>query len=73
MTTRKTLVLLDAALLKPAIASSFVKLSPSVQWRNPVMFVVYIGSILTTLLRLQALAAPQATPRARPRPPRCAV
>jgi K+-transporting ATPase ATPase B chain len=26
-----------------------------VQWRNPVMFVVYIGSILTTLLWLQAL------------------
>ena len=61
MTTRKTLVLLDAALLRPAIASSFVKLSPRVQWRNPVMFVVYIGSILTTLLGLQALAAPQAT------------
>ena len=61
MTTRKTLVLLDAALLKPAIASSFIKLSPRVQWRNPVMFVVYIGSILTTLLGLQALAAPQAT------------
>ena len=61
MTTRKTLVLLDAALLKPAIASSFIKLNPRVQWRNPVMFVVYIGSILTTLLGLQALAAPQAT------------
>ena len=61
MTNRKNLVLLDAALLKPAIASSFIKLSPRVQWRNPVMFVVYIGSILTTLLGLQALAAPQAT------------
>ncbi|MGV8803804.1 MAG: potassium-transporting ATPase subunit KdpB [Polaromonas sp.] len=59
MTTRKTLVLLDAALLKPAIVSSFVKLSPRVQWRNPVMFVVYIGSILTTLLGLQALTVPQ--------------
>ena len=55
MTTQKTLLLLDPALLKPAIASSFAKLSPRVQWRNPVMFVVYIGSILTTLLGLQAL------------------
>ncbi|WP_029527422.1 potassium-transporting ATPase subunit KdpB [Polaromonas glacialis] len=58
MTTKKPFVLLDPALLKPAIAASFAKLSPRVQWRNPVMFVVYIGSILTTLLGLQALQAP---------------
>ena len=55
MNTKKTFVLLDPALLKPAITASFAKLSPRVQWRNPVMFVVYIGSILTTLLGLQAL------------------
>lgn len=55
MSTQKTLMLLDPALLKPAIVASFTKLSPRVQWRNPVMFVVYIGSILTTLLGLQAL------------------
>ncbi len=54
-TVKKPFVLLDAALLKPAIVASFTKLSPRVQWRNPVMFVVYIGSILTTLLGLQAL------------------
>jgi potassium-transporting ATPase ATP-binding subunit len=47
--------LLDAALIKPALASAFAKLTPRVQWRNPVMFVVYIGSIVTTLLWLQAL------------------
>jgi K+-transporting ATPase ATPase B chain len=45
----------DPALVKPAIADSFKKLSPQTQWRNPVMFVVYLGSILTTLLMLQAL------------------
>ena len=56
MSARKPFVLLDPALLKPAVVSSFAKLSPRVQWRNPVMFVVYIGSILTTLLGLQALA-----------------
>ena len=55
MTEKKPFVLLDPALLKPAIIASFTKLSPRVQWRNPVMFVVYIGSILTTLLGLQAL------------------
>ena len=56
MSTHKTFSLMDPALIKPAIASAFGKLSPRVQWRNPVMFVVYIGSILTTLLWLQALA-----------------
>ena len=55
MTDKKPFVLLDPALLRPAIAASFTKLSPRVQWRNPVMFVVYVGSILTTLLGLQAL------------------
>ena len=55
MTTKTTLTLLDPVLIKPAILASFTKLTPRVQWRNPVMFVVYIGSILTTLLGLQAL------------------
>lgn len=45
----------DPALVKPAIADSFKKLTPQIQWRNPVMFVVYLGSILTTLILLQAL------------------
>ena len=53
--SRPGLRLLDAALLKPALGSAFAKLHPRVQWRNPVMFVVYIGSIVTTLLWLQAL------------------
>jgi K+-transporting ATPase ATPase B chain len=45
----------DRALLGPALADAFRKLDPRVQWRNPVMFVVYIGSILTTALWVQAL------------------
>jgi K+-transporting ATPase ATPase B chain len=45
----------DPVLVKPAIADAFKKLSPQTQWRNPVMFVVYLGSILTTLLMFQAL------------------
>ena len=53
--TRKTFGMFDAALLRPAIIDSFRKLSPTVQWRNPVMFVVYIGSIITTVLFFQAL------------------
>ena len=47
--------LLDPKLVKPALAQSFVKLDPRVQWRNPVMFVVYIGSLLTTALWLMSL------------------
>jgi K+-transporting ATPase ATPase B chain len=46
----------DRALLGPALVDAFRKLDPRVQWRNPVMFVVYIGSILTTALWIQALA-----------------
>ncbi len=52
---RKSLTLFDSALVGPAIADSFRKLSPAVQLRNPVMFVVYIGSLLTTFLYVQAL------------------
>ena len=55
MNNSKSLSLLDPALVKPAIASAFNKLDPRVQWRNPVMFVVYVGSIVTTLLWVQAL------------------
>ncbi len=54
MTSQK-LALFDKALVGPAIVESFKKLAPQVQWRNPVMFVVYIGSILTTLLWLQSI------------------
>lgn len=41
--------------LKTAFAQSIMRLSPQVQWRNPVMFVVYLGSILTTGLFLKDL------------------
>ena len=53
--TRKTFTLFDSTLAVPAVVESFMKLNPAVQWRNPVMFVVYIGSILTTILWVQAL------------------
>jgi len=55
MKTKTSLTLFDPVLVMPAIKASFIKLDPRVQWRNPVIFVVYIGSILTTLLGLQAL------------------
>jgi K+-transporting ATPase ATPase B chain len=45
----------DRSLMGPAVADAFRKLDPRVQWRNPVMFVVYVGAILTTALWLQAV------------------
>jgi K+-transporting ATPase ATPase B chain len=47
--------LFDLAILGQATIDSFKKLTPRRQVRNPVMFVVYVGSILTTLLWVQAL------------------
>jgi potassium-transporting ATPase ATP-binding subunit len=64
MTTAKTFSLLDPALVKPAIVSAFGKLDPRAQWRNPVMFVVYIGSIITTILWIQALGGQGEAPQA---------
>ena len=54
--TRKTFTLFDPQLAGPAVAEAFRKLNPAVQWRNPVMFVVFVGSILTTVLWVQSLA-----------------
>ena len=47
--------LFDPRIVRPAIVESFRKLDPRKMIRNPVMFVVYIGSFVTTGLWLQAL------------------
>ena len=47
--------LFDLPIIRQAVIDSFRKLTPQRQVRNPVMFVVYVGSILTTLLWVQAL------------------
>ena len=47
--------LFDFPIVGQATIDSFKKLTPRRQVRNPVMFVVYVGSILTTLLWVQAL------------------
>ncbi|WP_175771462.1 potassium-transporting ATPase subunit KdpB [Burkholderia ambifaria] len=52
----------DPALLRPAIVDSFKKLTPRTQIRNPVMFCVYVGSILTTILWIAALAGQAEAP-----------
>ena len=62
-TDKKSFSLLDPALVKPAIVSAFAKLDPRAQWRNPVMFVVYVGSILTTILWIPALGGQGEAPQ----------
>ncbi|HEY3497868.1 MAG TPA: potassium-transporting ATPase subunit B, partial [Polyangiaceae bacterium] len=48
--------LFDARIVRRAILDSFSKLDPRHQLRNPVMFVVEVGSAFTTALFLLALA-----------------
>ena len=55
MTTNKKQKNIKKELYQRAIFDSFVKLDPRVQVRNPVMFVVEVGSVLTTGLWIQAL------------------
>jgi len=45
----------EPAFVKPALWEAFARLAPQVQWKNPVMFVCYVGAILTTGLFIQAL------------------
>ncbi|TGK13027.1 K(+)-transporting ATPase subunit B [Leptospira fletcheri] len=45
---KKTSFFGDSDLLLRAIRDSFLKLDPRTQWKNPVMFMVYLGAILTT-------------------------
>jgi len=55
VTTVKARSLFDPTIVRQAAIDSFRKLTPRRQVRNPVMFVVYVGSILTTLLWFQAV------------------
>ena len=47
--------LFERDIVKQAVVDSFKKLSPQQQMKNPVMFVVWVGSLLTTALFFQAL------------------
>lgn len=53
---------LTAAIYRRAMVDSLVKLNPRSMLRNPVMFVVEVGSILTTVLWVQAMAGPGEAP-----------
>jgi K+-transporting ATPase ATPase B chain len=52
--------LFDPEIIRPATGESFRKLAPQHVIKNPVMFVVEIGALLTTLIWLRDLFAPTA-------------
>ncbi|MGN6145222.1 MAG: P-type ATPase, partial [Mesorhizobium sp.] len=55
MTKSSEISVFDPAIVGPAIRSAFAKLDPRIEIRNPVMFVVEIVAILTTLIFLRDL------------------
>ena len=54
-TSEKRKQLFDSQIVRRALLESVRKLDPRLQIRNPVMFVVLVGSVLTTVLLFQAL------------------
>jgi K+-transporting ATPase ATPase B chain len=49
--------LFDPPIVKRAIGDSFVKLNPRLMMKNPVMFVVEVGALMTTILAGRDLAS----------------
>jgi K+-transporting ATPase ATPase B chain len=47
----------DPAIIRKAVADAFRKLDPRIQFRNPVMFIVEVGSLVTTIVFVQELVA----------------
>ncbi|HWW08742.1 MAG TPA: potassium-transporting ATPase subunit KdpB, partial [Candidatus Acidoferrales bacterium] len=54
--TRRSKSFMDREILLPALGDSFKKLDPRWQARNPVMFVVLIGAVMTTYAFVTGLA-----------------
>jgi K+-transporting ATPase ATPase B chain len=52
--------LFDPPIVRRAIGDAFVKLDPRHMLRNPVMFVVLVGSVLTTLVLIRDIASAHA-------------
>ncbi|MGF7237471.1 MAG: potassium-transporting ATPase subunit B, partial [Frankia sp.] len=45
--------LMDPTMLWQAIPDAFAKLDPRTLWRNPVMFIVEVGAVFTTVLAIR--------------------
>lgn len=55
MKQEKTSIFKDKKIMLRAIQDSFLKMDPRIQFKNPVMFIVYVTSILSTILFVCAL------------------
>jgi K+-transporting ATPase ATPase B chain len=53
----------DWLIIKQAIKDSFTKLAPHIQIRNPIMFTVYVSSLLTSCLYVEALFGTSDAPK----------
>lgn len=53
--------LFDPALLKSSLGRAFVMLRPDVLWKNPVMFVVEVGTILSLVYTVYKVIDPAST------------
>ena len=58
----KALSLFDKGILGRAAVDSFKKLAPQHLYKNPVMFVVEVGSVLCTVLWIRDLVSPSSIP-----------
>ncbi len=57
--TRKNISLFDKKILRQSIIESLKKLSPHIMIKNPVMFIVEVGSAFTTVLFIRDIFAPR--------------
>jgi K+-transporting ATPase ATPase B chain len=53
----RSISLWDPAIMGRAVLDALTKLDPRVQFRNPVMFIVELGSVVTTAIWIRELAA----------------
>src|SRR5262245_63268351 len=60
MAKHKTISIWDPKIIRRALIDSVIKLNPVKMMGNPVMFVVEVGSVLTTILLIRNIA--QGTP-----------
>jgi K+-transporting ATPase ATPase B chain len=54
----KKLAIWNAQIVRRAIMDSFIKLNPRTMMKNPVMFVVEVGSVLTTAQLIRGMVTP---------------
>src|SRR6187397_495360 len=51
----RTMSIWDPSIVQQALAGSFRKLDPRIQIKNPVMFIVEVGSLVTTMVWIREL------------------